>query len=446
MVYTTLVVCFLCLLLVVYSAEVVKLTEENFDGQFASKDWLIKFYAPWCHHCKTLKPIFQQLAETVSHVGIAEVDATESKKIAQRFNVSSYPTIIYKQEGLVGVYDGPRTIEGLSFFLERMNAPAYLDIKELQEINDHSAFSDNVTYLLAYNALNNDNNNFVAKRDRVVETFKATAAKLKQHASFAILPATSDADVKQYGDLKLLKVEPSRASIVMKNVLEASAEELEAFVESNNYPLVSRFDNHNFKRLSGINNKIIVAVVVDYTRTAETAAIMQALEYAVSPLTLPSPQDTARFIFGHLDGVKWRAFIKQHHTMVPSVLILDQTNDLHQTFPLTIPANVGSSGGSSSGSGSGRSDELNADMASIILSIVHHTALPSANSNNNNDNVNFGVDSKWVRTEPMSIIQKIRYRFRSYYPWSLLVLLLPVAFVAMSLSAPFPKEKKIKNH
>lgn len=407
----------LSVLCVSSNAELVKLTDEDFETQVASRDWIIKFHAPWCKHCKTLKPIFEDLALKKSHAGIGEIDATANKITAAKYNVTSFPTILYKQDGVLGKYDGARTLHSLAQFVDRLNAPAYMEIKHLDEIREHSAFSDNVTFLLAYNGRRTDAD-FVASRDTLIQKFKSVSTKLKQHASFAIMEATDEAEVRKYGALFVGKVEPGRLSIPLQSPSAASVQALEAFVESNNYPLVSRFDNHNFKRLSHISGKYIVAAVVDYTQTAETAAILAALEHAVSPSTLAAPEDQAKFIFGHLDGVKWRTFIKHHRTMVPSILVLDQANDLHQTFPLILTAADVQEPVAS---------DLKAAVASVVLSIVH------------NDSAD-----RWKGGEVPTIIEKMIYRFNSYYPGSLLVILLPIAFTVMTLFTPYPQEKKIK--
>ncbi|XP_074106915.1 protein disulfide isomerase [Cotesia typhae] len=86
-----------------------------------SKNVLVEFYAPWCGHCKQLAPIYDKLGEKYESdetVVIAKMDATANE--LDIINIKSFPTIIlYKKETNEAVeYNGERTLEGLSKFID----------------------------------------------------------------------------------------------------------------------------------------------------------------------------------------------------------------------------------------------------------------------------------------------------------------------------------------
>ena len=61
------------------------------------------FYAPWCGHCKQMKPKFVSAAakmKDLENVGkLAAVDCTKEPKIGSRFGVKGYPTVKYFKDG-----------------------------------------------------------------------------------------------------------------------------------------------------------------------------------------------------------------------------------------------------------------------------------------------------------------------------------------------------------
>lgn len=102
----------------------VTLTDSNFDSivMDSSKHVLVEFYAPWCGHCKTLAPVWEQLAKTYKgekEVVVAKIDADNYKTIAGRYDVGGFPTIkFFPKTNKKGVaYEGGRSEADFVSFL-----------------------------------------------------------------------------------------------------------------------------------------------------------------------------------------------------------------------------------------------------------------------------------------------------------------------------------------
>ncbi|CAH1796207.1 unnamed protein product [Owenia fusiformis] len=66
-----------------------------------TKDVLIEFYAPWCGHCMSLEPKYNELAEKMANeknIVIAKMDAT-ANDVPPQYNVKGFPTIYFAPKG-----------------------------------------------------------------------------------------------------------------------------------------------------------------------------------------------------------------------------------------------------------------------------------------------------------------------------------------------------------
>jgi protein disulfide-isomerase A1 len=93
---------------------VLEVSEDNFDEVVDNNEYvLLFFYAPWCSHCNSLKPIFADAAETLHNEGIgvqlAKVDATQHMDLAKEFGLKGYPTLKWFHNSEPDDYTGQRS-------------------------------------------------------------------------------------------------------------------------------------------------------------------------------------------------------------------------------------------------------------------------------------------------------------------------------------------------
>ncbi|EDV27773.1 uncharacterized protein TRIADDRAFT_53799 [Trichoplax adhaerens] len=68
------------------------------------KPVMVMFYAPWCRYCKMFKPRFAEVAKTLKHDAIMagiDSDSPANYGLISRFNIVSYPTLIYFNPKLI---------------------------------------------------------------------------------------------------------------------------------------------------------------------------------------------------------------------------------------------------------------------------------------------------------------------------------------------------------
>jgi protein disulfide-isomerase-like protein len=90
----------------------------------STKPTMVLFYAPWCGHCKTIKPEYEQLREKYMknpNKKVAMINCDDHKDFASKAGIQGFPTLRYyknpKDDKYVE-YNGERTGSAIENFMD----------------------------------------------------------------------------------------------------------------------------------------------------------------------------------------------------------------------------------------------------------------------------------------------------------------------------------------
>ncbi|CAD7957091.1 unnamed protein product [Amoebophrya sp. A120] len=116
------------------ASDVVQMTSSNADEVLSSEYVLVKFYAPWCGHCKSMAGDYIEAAAKLKEDGVvlAEVDATVETDLATTYKVEGYPTLYWFVKGQKKEYSGPRSADGIVEWVKGNMGPVVKTLTEAE--------------------------------------------------------------------------------------------------------------------------------------------------------------------------------------------------------------------------------------------------------------------------------------------------------------------------
>jgi len=106
------------------SSMAVELTQDNWEEKTVGKTVFVKFFAPWCGHCKAMKPAWDSLMSEYDDsetVVVADVDCIGTgKELCETMGVQGFPTVKFGDPSNLEAYKGGRDLEALQTFTSEL--------------------------------------------------------------------------------------------------------------------------------------------------------------------------------------------------------------------------------------------------------------------------------------------------------------------------------------
>lgn len=261
-----LVVAVAALSAVVLADSVIEWGDSDFASVSEHDTALVMFYAPWCGHCKRLKPEYEKAAQLLAGsdppITLAKVDCTEAgKETCGQFGVTGYPTLKIFRGGEVSQdYNGPREASGIVKYMKAQVGPSSVEITSVDAFTKFISQSD--VGIIGFFDSDSD----------LKATYLKVADKLREKVRFAHT-SSSDVFAKQSAksDSIVLFRPPQMQSKFEPNFItydgDNSKDGLEKFINKNYHGLVGHRQRDN---MNDFKSPLVVAYYnVDYVKNTK---------------------------------------------------------------------------------------------------------------------------------------------------------------------------------
>ncbi|CAG4947443.1 unnamed protein product [Parnassius apollo] len=308
----------------VSSSRVLELSDKFID---ISNDgmWFVKFYAPWCAHCRRLEPVWAHVAQSLYNtpIKVAKVDCTRFTAVATHFKVRAYPTIMFIKGSYQHVYNGEREKDEMINYAMRMAQPA------IQRVTH----ADSIGYL---KETHNIFFGYVGKQQGPLwEMFELHAERYRPHTWFYLMSheviknemhPPNESAVFVYKEDGIYFFEANPALIDDKETLNIT---LDRWINSERFGFFPKITRANINDIMDIQKYIVMAIVSENKLGEITQTEKDFKEMVESIIRKKKSELHDHFQFGWMGTTELANSIAMSELTVPHLLVLNSTTRHH---------------------------------------------------------------------------------------------------------------------
>lgn len=229
--------------------KVVVLTDSTLHDFVAKHEHvLVKFYADWCMHCKSLAPEYEKAADLLKAEGssiiLAKVNNEDAKDLLTEFMIEGFPTLKFFKNGNAIEYTGNRQAEGIIDWCKEIILPSVKPTSDIKA--EIEADPTSIIFLAAG----------TDPESKLHKKFESEADKYRTQAKFFH---------SKEGDGKISVHHPGQDPFFFTG---SEDEDLAGFFKVESLPLFSEIDQSNYMSfiLSGKNLSWFCGSEEDYKK------------------------------------------------------------------------------------------------------------------------------------------------------------------------------------
>ncbi|XP_045450754.1 protein disulfide-isomerase TMX3-like [Melitaea cinxia] len=308
----------------VLTSRVLELSDKFID---ISSDgvWFVKFYAPWCAHCRRMEPIWAHVAQALYNtpIKVAKVDCTRFSAVATHFKVRAYPTIMFIKGEFRHEYSGERVEDEMVNYAMRMAQPAVQKVSHADSLGylkeTHSVFFG-----------------YIGKQQGPLwELFAIHAEKYQAHSWFyalsheiakSNLKPPNETAVFVYKEEEVFYFQPTNELIQNKDNLNVT---LNKWINSERFGFFPKITRSNINDLMDTEKYIVIAVVSENKLQEITQTERDFKDMIENIIRNRKHELHHRFQFGWMGNPELANSIAMSELTVPHLIVLNSTTSHH---------------------------------------------------------------------------------------------------------------------